>query len=608
MKDEAWATFSFTEMLKPPDGWQTDCAILSTYSADLVVVVTALLALTGCDLDNWRKGSRVELVKAIEILRGRACVVAQAGRVTIPNSSRPILKLLDKFVRTVDLDEETRSWHPKAALIRYRNVDDISDRQWRVWVGSRNLTRALNWEAGLVVTSRSDGKGQRIDGLAAFSEELAYRANLPRFPAKSVRAEFSKLTWECPAATDVHELRLLGPGVPTGFPTPQPDAERVFVISPFLDPKTVQQASKWGGKKARRTLVSTPFELQRLLHQDANVFAGFEDLRTQPLPELPAEGAEIAAERNETTVEPAESEETPPPGLHAKLLFAAKGARRQLWLGSANATARGWQGRNFEVVAQLSIGRDTADGLAEFVAKCDSFKQGAPPPGSDEDEEALESARKLLSARWTLRQRIGEAELEIIANSPPPLTDAAIKLEIALLGGQWSVWQSASDRIRLPGLRRWQRSDFLQVRVSRGNRVCAWLQIAPCEPAPDDERDHALIAQYLNPQVFLMWLRSMLTDEHAETAGGDWDADDLPSASPPKHAERRSTEIGVMPTIEEILRSWAKDPSAFLDVDQKVRTYLTELQRRAAEGGAVDDVQLLNKFQKTWDTLAVGLR
>ena len=97
MKNEAWPTFSFTELLSPPEGWRTDCAILSTYSADLVVIVTALLALTGCDLDSRRTGSRVELVKAIEALRGRVCVLAQTGRVAIPNTFRPILKLLDKF-------------------------------------------------------------------------------------------------------------------------------------------------------------------------------------------------------------------------------------------------------------------------------------------------------------------------------------------------------------------------------------------------------------------------------------------------------------------------------------------------------------------------------
>ena len=99
MKNEAWPTFSFTELLSPPEGWRTDCAILSTYSADLIVIVTTLLALTGCDLDSRRTGSRVELVKAIEALRGKSLRACASRSHDDSDTLRPILKLLDKFVK-----------------------------------------------------------------------------------------------------------------------------------------------------------------------------------------------------------------------------------------------------------------------------------------------------------------------------------------------------------------------------------------------------------------------------------------------------------------------------------------------------------------------------
>src|SRR5579862_512720 len=166
MRHEAWPTFSFTNVLRPPEGWETDHAILTTYSADLVVVVTALLALTGCDLDYRRTGSRVELVKAVEALRGRARVLVQANRVSVPRKARSILKLMDQFLTAIPTDEKTNSWHPKISLVRFRRADDATDIQWRVWVGSRNLTHAMNWDAGLVLTSRADGRGQSVAGMA----------------------------------------------------------------------------------------------------------------------------------------------------------------------------------------------------------------------------------------------------------------------------------------------------------------------------------------------------------------------------------------------------------------------------------------------------------
>lgn len=607
MKNEAWPTFSFTESLSPPDGWRTDCAILSTYSADLVVVVNALLALTGCDLDNRRVGSRVELVKAIETLSGKVCVLTQSGRVAIPNTPRPILKLLDKFVKTVNADEKFSSWHPKAALVRYHSLEDPTDHQWRIWVGSRNLTRAINWETGLILTSRSDRKGQTIDGLAAMGRALAARAQLANFSAYEIGTQLAKLTWECPPGSNVHSLDFIGPGLTKGFPKPSPDTERVFIVSPFLDATTVHAASQWGGAKTRRTLVSTAMEIQRLLFEADTVFSGFDDLRIQPFPDLLAEGADIRAQEDTNAVKSAEGEESEPAGLHAKLIYAARGARRQLWLGSANATARGWQGHNFEIVAEISIGRYAANAVEEFIASCERFNPRAARPETDEDENALEGARKLLTGQWSLRQRFADDELEIFASAPPPLSDSTIEVQVAVLGGQWTTWQRNLNRILLAGLRRWQRSDFLQIRLLRGDRMCAWVQIAPCDPPPDDERDHALIAQYLDPHTFLLWLRSLLNDEPARAAGGDWDAE----GSPPTILTTSASQIagiGLVPTVEEILRAWAQDSSAFIAADERVKTYLGEIERRADENGAASAVEMLRAFRRTWDSLASELR
>ena len=67
-------------------------------------------------------------------------------------------------------------------------------------------------------------------------------------------------------------------------------------------------------------------------------------------------------------------------------------------------------------------------------------------------------------------------------------------------------------------------------------------------------------------------------------------------------------DIGFMPTVEEILRSWARDFIGLRSADEKVKTYLTELERRADESGAAADAELLRAFRQTWDTLALELR
>ena len=56
--------------LRPPPGWRTDYAVLSTYSAQTPVIAAALLALAGQE-DESGSGSKVGLTRALTGLRGR---------------------------------------------------------------------------------------------------------------------------------------------------------------------------------------------------------------------------------------------------------------------------------------------------------------------------------------------------------------------------------------------------------------------------------------------------------------------------------------------------------------------------------------------------------
>ena len=76
-----------------------------------------------------------------------------------------------------------------------------------------------------------------------------------------------------------------------------------------------------------------------------------------------------------------------------------------------------------------------------------------------------------------------------------------------------------------------------------------------------------------------MWLRSMLTDEPAHAGGGDWDAETPPRPPVLGHSHRSSPDTALMPTLEEILRAWAREPSSFTSADNKVKTYLGELEQ-----------------------------
>ncbi len=605
MNEPGWPFFSFCELLRPEAGWKTDHAILATYSADFAVSIAALLALSRCDCDDRRTGSQLELVNAIDTLRNRVRVLVHPGRLAKPKVPRPIHAVLDKFIFEIPPKARDCSWHPKVALLRFTPGDSpgTTECQWRLWIGSRNLTKSMNREAGVVLTSRSDNRGKPVEGIGELGAQLARRAELAGFPADKVLQDLNALTWEFPFGTEVESVRLFGEQTPSAFPPRNDGADRVLVVSPFLDKRTVRSVAQWGGNGVRRTLVSTLQELSRLVRDDPQIFDDFQVLWCTS-PELSAEGVESMEEAAEATaVKPIEGEEVPLAGLHAKILYAAKGARRQLWLGSANATARGWDGRNYEVVAEIRLTRpDPAVALEKFVGGCHIFEPEVALAIDDVDDVALEKTRNDLAYGWLLSQRLeGERPVVVSKTGYPPIKNADIQLDVASLGQEWIPWPPEAQEVTLPALRTWQFSDFLQVRLSLRKRTCEWIQIARFVPPIDQKRDHAAIAHYLDLATYFLWLRSRLADQ-PRPGGGDWDKEDPSDAAPIGHTA--SFLASVVPTLEEVLRSWARNPAAFAEAESVVTNTLVEMERRAT---GEEDIKALSDFRKTWFTLVSGL-
>ena len=153
---------SVLDHLRPPDGWQTDYAVLSAYSAQTSVLAAVLLALGGAD-DATGSGTKVALAKVLKELRGKVHFLLQAGRLTVPRRPAQVVALLDRFILQVPWDEGThagRSWHAKFALVRQVPKEGVEHgERWVFMVGSRNLTMDMSWDIGLVIKAGGQAKG-----------------------------------------------------------------------------------------------------------------------------------------------------------------------------------------------------------------------------------------------------------------------------------------------------------------------------------------------------------------------------------------------------------------------------------------------------------------
>lgn len=601
---ESWPALSFLEGLRPGPDEGVELALLASYSADLGTIGATLLALAGKDSDAGR-GSPSDFADAVERLRGKVRIIIQRGRLAKMRRTPRIAAVLDQFVREVDFDEATHSWHPKVALVRTRSEE--GDIGWRLWIGSRNLTECVNRDIGLLLTSGAKG-GAPIPGADELARALADRAALKGVRSASLATTIAKVAWRPPAGVRVERIHWSAGNGDQIAPIPPTGTDEVVIVSPFVDKTFLSRQTPKGGKSVRRVLLTTMREIERI----GPSLASLDDLLALDAPDFPVGDPEPDSVSSASAADVAvgDEEEQIGRGLHAKLLFIRAGRKRMLWLGSANATMRAWTGRNAEVTAELLITDVIEKGLKALLGSARLVQ--APdteyaPDAAILEEEALERARAQVAARWaaTLSSDGDEACLthrsDLYPGGPHP-DERDILLEVGALHGELRIWPARQDEVRLGTVVPAERSEFVRLRVSRGDKGLSWLQRAPAEPPFGEDRDRAAFVRFLGARGFLLWLAGLLADD-GRLSEGDWTD------------ERRQDRKGLganpaldfsLPTLEEMLAAWARDRDKFREIERRVSDYLPAVLELAAD----EDPQtaaMLRRFDDLWSKLRIGL-
>ena len=603
-------TLPLLEALRPPSGWRTDRAILSAYSAEPRVLVSLLFALAGRD-DDFGSGSRVALARTLDELRGRVAFILQRGRIAAPNAAPRVLALLDRFVREAPWDEggpagaSGRSWHAKLALVRLvASDDDNAPPQWRLWLGSRNFTLDTSWDIALSLETVQPGssRGQTLKGIGQVAARLAEHADeTARW--QPLISELAQTRWNVPRGLTLRRIALMLPDdTDRGLPPSPPRVRRLLAVAPFLDGRTVRRLSSWTDQT--RMLLSTAPELGRLSSQQAQPLKGFELLA---LPGTPEENEAPPDEDSAPLDASLDSR-----GLHAKLLWAEHAGGATLWLGSPNLTQRAWT-RNAEAFAEIGVrlrgGAQAAKALHEGLETFRNMARPVDPEDledetpEDEDREALEAARCQVAARLCARQRHDEKENTTIEalELPPHPEDSRISLIVGRLGGTMVRWARDTIHVALPQSDASADADLISVRVSLNDQSLSWTQLAPFDPPLPPTRDATILREYVGALGVLSWIRDVLDDTIDSDGGGPWDK------NPPRRPRTRRPTAPTatdVPTVEQVLRAWMRDPSRLDSVDRILRTVATI---RAATEDDAEARRHLEAFARSWKTLRAGL-
>ena len=429
-----WPTRGFLDALRPDPEAEVELALLAAYSADPGSIVAALLALIARDEED-RPVRRRDLADAVEALRGKVRIVVQRGRLARMRPATRLTGVLDQFVREVGFDERIQSWHPKAALVKVRGQRQV---EWRLWIGSRNLTSTENQDLGLLLVGSVRGRGRMIKGVEELARALATRGDLPGASATKLAHELSEVRWRAPAGVRVEQLRISRGDGEWSLPALPSRVDALTVVSPFLDTRFLRHTAQPSCAAGARLLLSTLREMERL----AQTCATFGELRALDAPDYPTSKADSpSAATDAGSAKEAEGEEVGR-GLQAKLLHVRTGEQRRVWMGSANATSRAWTGRNVEVVAELAVDQTFEGGLVALLDSARLVDLGDRSSLEDTAAELdrLDAARVEVSANWAGVIAWNEHGLRLEHPGDPHPADLDIALEAGLVTRDLRPW------------------------------------------------------------------------------------------------------------------------------------------------------------------------
>lgn len=389
------------DALRPPPGAELDIAVGTTYSLDLLTLLTTPLAFALFDQEEAEDGipDPVPLLESVRRYAERLYVFCQAGLISLPRDYQQLLAYVEDRIFAVTPPDRRRIFHPKVWALRFRHPDRA--RTYRLVCATRNLTFARAWDAVVVLEGRPGSERlERNLPLARFVAALpdlvsGELGDEDQGAVRGLANELLQVEFEPP--DDFEGLDFWTFGVEDPSPFPFGDADRVLVVSPFLTQGALTRLSASG---RRHVLVSRPESLDAIGRDGlANYRTFVFEAPTEEIEDGESESApldEAVGERARVDLD----------GLHAKLVVLERGQDGHVFVGSANATDAALNG-NVEFVVELT-GSKWKVGVVAFMRSeenATNFVDLLQPYRPEQDEPLPEGVAERLDKRLDEVQR-----------------------------------------------------------------------------------------------------------------------------------------------------------------------------------------------------------
>lgn len=597
------------ESLRPPDGCTLDFALGTTYSLDLLALLTAPLAFTFFDWEDEEGKPTADpqaLLAAIRRNADRMAIFCQAGQIAVPREHQQLFNYLENAVFEVSPDHTDGVFHAKIWLLRYTAPDQPV--RYRFLCLSRNLTFDRSWDTVLVLDgSLQDRKRPFAKNrpLCDFIEALAKLALRP-VPERvtkmvaTIQEEVPKVEFELPLG--FNEVRFWPLGIKGSKKWPFEDGiDRLLVMSPFVSASCLNQ---FDNERKNNILISRVDSLEELTPKCLGKFKDVYCLNSgaEPEPDDSDDGADHA--------------DSALVGLHAKLYVADRGWDASVYTGSANATNAAFE-RNVEFLTELvglksrcgiDVLLEPEKGQTKLIDLLEPFPVGKAPAESDEIlkrlEQKIQDATRVISqARLEARVEVGaepgQFGVSLVRGSDKPLAlPASTKARcwpVSLPESAGTALGTGGPAARFEPLSMLALTSFYAFTVQASAEGRIWehrfVLNLPLLNAPETRNECVLRSLLGNREQVMKLLLLLLFEEQAGEAEGSLLVKSLVGGGAGGGA-------GPVPLFETLMRTLDRAPRRIVDVARIV----TDL-RKTPEGQAL----LPEGFDRIWEPIHAAL-
>jgi hypothetical protein len=600
------------DALQPPPGYRMDIAIGTTYTLDLVSLLSASLSFAAHDAAevDGEQSDPVQLMEAVQRYGEKTLIFCQAGGIYVPSRYRSVLTFIEDSIHEVVAPSSDGLFHPKIWALRF--ADDDGALRHRFIVLSRNITQDQAWDTALVLDEAPATWTEDEPAIDA-APAADFLTALPALATRQLHPERTRQLQDL--ASTLRHVRLMLPNpfqkgqlLPIGlnggetWPFSKMKAKRILAISPFLSPKAISalKAVASGVSANKRLLFSSPVSLDML---------GVEAVEGWKLRVLPMSPTGEGDVDHSESAAPHQALETSQ-GLHAKTVVVDLPNRRSnVVTGSANLTGHPEWGRSVEFNAVLS-GRTIDCGVDAMLGPA-AGKPGLDDvwipyePNAEETAAQQQYEAERAIEKWHLKLAGARPTLEIRA-AGEALVEATLTLDVPQGEvGTSTVWpislphhgKSLTSEVQWPRLSALNITPFLAVETTLGSgetRVTR-RRVLIAELSGDIEgRQHAAFRDVIKDKSdVLRYLMLLLNEASYDALLAQMDMLDISRDTPRAEDQKRFFDQYAL--FEPLVRAVGRDSETLVRIG-----HLMEQLRASPDAGELIPTGLDQLWTTVW--------